>query len=928
MECRTQVITLLPRFLVVNKLPVAVRLLPQRGLFTAIKQCSSRPLQPGEAAPMAASYLLDVDRKATTLVQPGQTCVLYSFEDVSRGPLSSFLKAGTGRKRRRWVRASCDTIDKATTCRSSVSSVYSSLRSSASSSAMLSSLSFSSPLSMDDVGESHVWLPISPSSSTTPTTKSLSSDQSSPGLLVSSSVLLVDSSVVMTLNDVSHSPPYRLENRTTNMSIRVRQSLGKKYRKRREKWSDSSTLRGTTSSKYCLDCPSRDVNDEVTDSLKNYDIYGAPDRKAEATLDGDTDNVGDDDDDDGDDDLIDEDDDSWLMLPPHSWKSFLWEDPKLERHIELVVSQREENAKRQNENASKAKPVALGDIISLDEIGPIDTFEFTLTAFSPSHDSFVRRKCAIGGYIYADGATRVLVLHEVSPTDRLLSRQFSMSLRPSPIKIRRAAWSRVGKSRHRQLVRKRQRSGGGNTPLSGKFKSEPKKPSFNQKVSATSMWHNLLSVLDLQVDLSCLQVNVLVDTEPTQPFTVTYMKELLSVTFQGCVVQINTKPSSDNTTGVMSSCSVLKQFDVWCSHIQIDDMRSAARFPVIFAPVPIETTDQRDPHTTCQNGASSASKTTFLSPPTVPHIHIRCGWVEERDDTTISNGSSNHLVHIQKLEAVMQDMHLKVDMDLILELIKHIGQTVQEVTVTNAPVNVVPPSPRKQRRSYRATSIRSCGSESDIASKALGKESASDRSSDEEAALLSHEAVRDVFSHSLNASVHRAAAVASQAQAVYIELLHHCSLTVHVEVSTSCLFISLYVLLSYDVGSYVLIQLFVGHRFQHLDLTQQMLSTDSSSSTSAVALGLAVLGSPVLSVLSQLVSTISHTSPSFRFNSLVVSNYFGSLQALVQILKGSLQQQLLQQIYKVFGSMEVLGDPLELVESLGTGVADFFSHTK
>lgn len=251
----------------------------------------------------------------------------------------------------------------------------------------------------------------------------------------------------------------------------------------------------------------------------------------------------------------------------------------------------------------------------------------------------------------------------------------------------------------------------------------------------------------------------------------------------------------------------------------------------------------------------------------------------------------------------MQDMHLKVDMDLILELIKHIGQTMQEVTMRNTAVKVVPPSPRKRRRSTRAASIRSSSNESDNTIKSLDKCSVIDRSSDEEAALLSHEAVFGVFSHSLNAAVHRAAAVASQAQAVYIELLHHCSLTVHVE-------------------------LFVGQRFQHLDLTQQMLASDSASSSSSIALGLAVLGSPVLSVLSQLVSTISHTSPSFRFNSLVVSNYFGSLQALAQILKGSLLQQLLQQIYKVFGSMEVLGDPLELVESLGTGVADFFSHTK
>ena len=84
----------------------------------------------------------------------------------------------------------------------------------------------------------------------------------------------------------------------------------------------------------------------------------------------------------------------------------------------------------------------------------------------------------------------------------------------------------------------------------------------------------------------------------------------------------------------------------------------------------------------------------------------------------------------------------------------------------------------------------------------------------------------------------------------------------------------------------------------------------------------------MLSFLSQLVSTISHTSPSFRFNALIVTNYFGNLQNLLETLQISIQRQFLKQIYKVFGSMEVLGDPLELVESLGTGVADFFSHTR
>lgn len=127
---------------------------------------------------------------------------------------------------------------------------------------------------------------------------------------------------------------------------------------------------------------------------------------------------------------------------------------------------------------------------------------------------------------------------------------------------------------------------------------------------------------------------------------------------------------------------------------------------------------------------------------------------------------------------------------------------------------------------------------------------------------------------------------------------------------------------------YVGVQLFVGPRLQHLDLTQQLRQASSPSSASALALGFAVLGTPLISLLSQLVSTISHTSPSFRLNALVVSNYFGSVSTLLRTLRGSVQHQLLQQLYKVLGSMEVLGDPLELVHSLGSGVADFFSHTR
>lgn len=800
--CRTQVITLLPRFLFVNNLPVAVRLLPQRGLFSVVKQCSPRPLQPGQTSPFTASQLLDIDVKATTLVLPGQTCVLYSFEDVSGGHWSSFSKAGTGRKRRRWVRICCDVEcrqdDRPNSRRPSVNSTCSSTRLKSFSTSMLRSLCFSHPLSLDDAGESHVWLPISSASLTSPSglcaprqshinsaatpltspprihrpQSSESSESTSPGLLASSSVLLVDSSVVMTLNDASHCPPYRLENRTTNMIINVRQNLGKQYRKQRRKWMKRELMKYDncfTQSSQWLDCPSRDVFEEkqVDDMKRN--TFLSRDSDEVISDESEIEDEGDegDDDDEG-------DNDSWLMLPPHSWKSFIWEDTQLERHIELAVAQVEGSRRKRGTITPKIKPVAICGTISLDEIGPVDNFEFMLTSLSPSDETFVKRKCAIGGYIYADGATRVLVLHEVSPTDRLLSRQLSMSLRPSPIKIRRSMWRKFRKTTHPQVEKRKHHSSGSGinsdrATLSG---STSRKNIDIDSGWTAPLWQHVRSVLNLRVSLSCLQLNIVAESESIPPLAKAVLQELLSLTVKGFVLQVCKKPSSDGSLTVAPSLVVQKQCDVWCSHMQVDDMRPAARFPVIFSPVPLLT--PHDPDSRRDN-----CKSTFFSNPDSPHVHMRCEWVEELGESSFDG---RHLVHIKELEVVMREMHLKVDMDLILELIKHIGQTMQELTLQDFTRGGNTALSDQRRRGSRFTSSRS-KDRFDASRNLFDRRVANARSSDEQAALLSHDAVRVVFSHTLNSSVLRATTVASQAKAIYIELFHHCSLTLHVEVS-------------------------------------------------------------------------------------------------------------------------------------------------
>ena len=107
------------------------------------------------------------------------------------------------------------------------------------------------------------------------------------------------------------------------------------------------------------------------------------------------------------------------------------------------------------------------------------------------------------------------------------------------------------------------------------------------------------------------------------------------------------------------------------------------------------------------------------------------------------------------------------------------------------------------------------------------------------------------------------------------------------------------------------------------DASRPLDSVFSAADESA----LAVLGSRVLGAVTVLVSTFAHVSPTFAFSSCEVHNYFGPRKELLRTLAVGLFQQGVAQGYKLFGSMEVLGDPLSLASKVGEGMVQFLRVT-
>lgn len=83
----------------------------------------------------------------------------------------------------------------------------------------------------------------------------------------------------------------------------------------------------------------------------------------------------------------------------------------------------------------------------------------------------------------------------------------------------------------------------------------------------------------------------------------------------------------------------------------------------------------------------------------------------------------------------------------------------------------------------------------------------------------------------------------------------------------------------------------------------------------------------LLNIIEVIGSSFSG-SPTLRFNELLIHQCFSSKEQLVDQLVTSYTRQAIMQAYRVLGSSDILGDPIGIVENLGSGVAEFFRITK
>lgn len=172
---RTCLVTLLPRFIVLNETDIDLLLLP---------------FESSMATGEYDIYNKDIDK---ILLNKGSKCSISSFFRLSKPEIPHKMK--------RWI-SFCDADLDSETQKGDIEE---------------SSLDvLIQPVCADDIGDQFSWIRVKLSNS------------SNDGKLfsyniISVSVVLAGQTVALTVRDVSKSPPYRIENRLTNVSIQIRQ---------------------------------------------------------------------------------------------------------------------------------------------------------------------------------------------------------------------------------------------------------------------------------------------------------------------------------------------------------------------------------------------------------------------------------------------------------------------------------------------------------------------------------------------------------------------------------------------------------------------------------------------------------------------------------------------------------------------------------
>jgi len=96
---------------------------------------------------------------------------------------------------------------------------------------------------------------------------------------------------------------------------------------------------------------------------------------------------------------------------------------------------------------------------------------------------------------------------------------------------------------------------------------------------------------------------------------------------------------------------------------------------------------------------------------------------------------------------------------------------------------------------------------------------------------------------------------------------------------------------------------------------------DPSNSASASS-------SSVLKFMPRVLGSIVHSSATISFKEKKIENYFGDIDNLTAPIVASFQQEATVQCYKIFGSLDVIGDPLSLFGDIGAGFEKFVQKTE
>lgn len=374
---RTSIVTLLPRFIIVNQLSISVEIHPI--------MCSFPPT-------------LSIDLCNKVELPPSSSGIIYSFTKMRN---VDSVGVTDKKQYKRWI------------CIREC--------------ARLPNSSFSRAISLDDLGEVNLWLPIH------------SDVNSNSRLLISANVMLQGNIMVVTLKDDSLSPPYRLENRSFSHILEYRQ------------YNNASS--------------------------------------------------------------------TWRSLHPGTWESFVWDNPYGGKYLELKL----------------ANTSAVSEPICLDEIGRIPNFSWNsfrvdLSSFLSAtlrtvndemDDSSSISSGIIGGCVYANGITRVLLLNEIS-----------------------------AKSNSPNLFDFLRKSNKDNSLL-------------HLKSDALSYFDVFRRLLIFSKQIRGIHINVFNEDNENKS------EEIITINLEGLLFNLDSQASR-------------VEFSLY--HFQIDDMRKLARFPVIVNP--------------------------------------------------------------------------------------------------------------------------------------------------------------------------------------------------------------------------------------------------------------------------------------------------------------------------------------------------------